>query len=78
MIQTAADGLGVALARHMLVEGLLEQHALIRLFDVSVVVDDAFYVVFDRDALERAEVAAFLQWIQSVATEDVSEANNSC
>jgi LysR family transcriptional regulator, glycine cleavage system transcriptional activator len=78
MIQAAVDGLGVALARQMLVEGLLEQHALIKLFDVSVVVDDAFYVVFNRDALERAEVAAFVQWIRSAATEDVSEANNSC
>lgn len=78
MIQAAVDGLGIALARQMLVGGLLEQHALTRLFDVTVVVDDAFYVVFNRDALERAEVAAFVQWIQSVVTEDVSEANNSC
>jgi hypothetical protein len=62
----------------MLVEGLLEQRALMRLFDVSVAVDDAFYVVFNSDALEREEVAAFVQWIRSVATEDVSAANNSC
>jgi LysR family glycine cleavage system transcriptional activator len=78
MIQAAVDNLGVALARRMLVQGLLEQRALVSLFNVSVVVDDAFYVVFTSGALARAEVAAFVQWIESATTEDVSEANNRC
>ena len=78
MIQAASDGLGIALGRRMLVQGMLEQRMLVRLFDVSAFVDDAFYVVLAPGSLDRTEVAAFVRWIQSLAAEHVSASNKTC
>ena len=80
MGQAATEGHGVALGRRMLVEDLLDQGLLVRLFDISAFIEEAFYVVFMKESLQRAEVAAFVDWIKSVVTEEpvVIESNNSC
>lgn len=67
MLQAATDGHGIALGRRMLVEDLLDQGLMVRLFDISAFVEEAFYVVFAKGSLQRAEVAAFIDWITSVA-----------
>ena len=67
MLQAAADGHGIALARRMLVEDLLDQGLLVRLFDISAFVEEAFYVVFEKGSQQRAEVVAFIEWITAVA-----------
>ena len=67
MLQAAADGQGIALARRMLTDDLLDQGALVRLFDISTSVEEAFYVVFVKESLQRPEVAAFVDWIKSAA-----------
>ncbi|OGA51945.1 MAG: hypothetical protein A3F74_19730 [Betaproteobacteria bacterium RIFCSPLOWO2_12_FULL_62_58] len=69
-LQAAADGHGVALGRRMLVEHLMEQGSLVQLFDISAPIEEAFFVVYLKDSLQRAEVAAFIDWIKSVAEEE--------
>ena len=66
-LQAAADGLGVALGRRMLVQHLLEEKSLVQLFDIAAPIEEAFFVVYEKDSLERPEVAAFVDWISSVA-----------
>lgn len=77
MLQAATDGHGIALGRRMLTEGLLDQGLLVRLFNISAFIEEAFYVVFVRESLQRAEVAAFVNWIKSVAEEEVCSASSA-
>ena len=72
MLQAAIDGHGVALGQRMLIEDLIEEGALVRLFDVSVLVESAFYVVFLKQSLQRAEIAAFVEWITSMTAADAT------
>ena len=80
MVQAATEGHGVALGRRMLVQDLLDQELLVRLFDISAFIEEAFYVVFTKESLQRAEVTAFVDWIKSVVTKEpvVIESDNSC
>jgi LysR family glycine cleavage system transcriptional activator len=80
MLQAAVDGHGIALGRRMLMEDLLDQGLLVKLFDISVSVEEAFYVVFEKQSLQRPEVAAFVDWIKAAAEEEtfVSQTDNSC
>lgn len=66
-LQAAADGHGVALGRRMLVEHLLEQGSLVQLFDITAPIEEAFFVVYLKESLQREEVVAFIEWIKSVA-----------
>ncbi|MGQ0750954.1 MAG: transcriptional regulator GcvA [Betaproteobacteria bacterium] len=68
-LQAAADGHGVALGRRLLVEHMLAQGTLVQLFEVRAPIDEAFYVVYLKDTLERPEVAAFIDWIKVAANE---------
>ena len=70
MLQAATDGHGIALGRRVLIEDLLVQGLLVKLFDISVSVEEAFYVVFAKQSLQRPEVAAFVDWIKAVAEEE--------
>ena len=70
MLQAAADGHGVALGRRMLTEDMMDEGLLVKLFDISAFVDEAFYVVVAKASLDRAEVAAFVDWIRSVADQE--------
>ena len=73
MLQAAADGHGIALARRMLTADMLDRGDLVKLFDVTAPMHEAFYLVFVKASRERAEVAAFIEWIVSVTATD-----NSC
>ena len=75
LLQAATDGHGIALARRLLTEDLLDQGLLVRLFDISAFIEEAFYVVFVRESLQRAEVDAFVAWIKSAAEGEVSSAS---
>lgn len=77
MLQAAADGHGIALGRRILTDDLLDQGLLVRLFDISAFVEEAFYVVFVKESLQRVEVAAFVNWIKSVAEEEVRSASSA-
>jgi LysR family glycine cleavage system transcriptional activator len=69
-LQAAIESHGVALGRRLLVEHLLEQGCLVQLFDISATIEEAFYVVYRKDSLERPEVSAFVDWIKSVAQKE--------
>jgi LysR family glycine cleavage system transcriptional activator len=69
-LQAAADGHGVALGRRILVRKLLERGTLVPLFDISAAMEEAFFVVYRKASLERPEVAAFVDWIKSVAEDE--------
>ena len=69
MLQAAVDGHGVALGQRMLVDALVAEGSLVKLFDVSAFVEEAFYVVFVKASLQRPEVSAFVDWIESAAAE---------
>jgi len=77
MLQAAADGHGIALGRRMLTQDLLEQGSLVRLFDISAFIEEAFYVVFAKESLQRPEVAAFVEWIKTAAAEEFSSTGSA-
>jgi LysR family transcriptional regulator, glycine cleavage system transcriptional activator len=70
MLDAAADGQGVALARSALVENDLANGRLVRLFEVSVTSELAYHAVYRREITERPEVSAFLTWLVDAATRE--------
>ena len=73
-LQAAVQSQGVALGRRMLVQQLIAQGALVRLFDIAASIEEAFYVVYLKTSLARPEVSAFVQWIAAVAQEETPAA----
>lgn len=69
-LQAAVDGQGVALGRRILVKNLLKQGLLVQLYEVSAATEQAFFVVYRKESLKRTEVAAFIDWIKSVAARE--------
>jgi LysR family transcriptional regulator, glycine cleavage system transcriptional activator len=69
LLQAAAEGHGIALARATLVEDDFRSGRLVRLFDVAVVDRYAWYAVWrersDKTADVAADVAAFCHWLQA-------------
>jgi DNA-binding transcriptional LysR family regulator len=59
----------VALGRRLLVEHMLAQGTLVQLFDVRALIDEAFYVVYLEETLQRPEVVAFVDWIKAAAAD---------
>ncbi len=67
LIQAAAEGIGVALARRALVAADLAAGRLVRLFPKRVPSRAAYYLVYPRSAGELARVRAFRDWIRAEA-----------
>ena len=65
MLDAAVNGQGVALVRDVLVEEDLKAGRLVRLFDAAV--ECAYFAVYLPKAKARPEVAAFLNWLTTVA-----------
>lgn len=63
MLEAAAIGQGVALARHVLVTAQVKEGRLVRLTDVVAPSQWHFYVAFSPEALQRDEVTAFVHWV---------------
>src|SRR6266699_811280 len=64
ILQAAVDGLGVALAPRLLVEDMLKDGRLVRLFAISPFDgEDAIYVVYAKESMHREELAVFVNWI---------------
>lgn len=66
----AAEGLGVALGRGLLVRPLLETGALVPLFDIAARSPHAYYVVYEKTALARPEVASMVDWLLHEGSSD--------
>jgi len=65
LIQAAAEGIGVALARGALVTADLATGRLVRLFPRRVPSRTAYYLVCPRAAFELPRVQAFREWIRA-------------
>ncbi len=63
VIQAAADGQGVALARSTLVAADLAAGRVVKPFDITLPTGWAYYVVYLPAAAERPKVAAFRDWL---------------
>jgi LysR family glycine cleavage system transcriptional activator len=63
VVQAAAEGQGVALARSVLAAGDIAAGRLIRPFDVTIPRDLAYYLVCPETTAEQAKVAAFRAWL---------------
>jgi LysR family transcriptional regulator, glycine cleavage system transcriptional activator len=63
LLQAAADGLGVALARSVLVQPDLEAGRLVRPVPQSVPAAFAYYVVYPQEVPVSAQLAALRDWL---------------
>jgi LysR family glycine cleavage system transcriptional activator len=66
-IQAAIHGEGVALGRTALIEEELASGRLVRLFDLRLKADMAYYIVHPPRAVERPMVRAFRDWLLAEA-----------
>jgi LysR family glycine cleavage system transcriptional activator len=66
-IQAAIHGEGVALGRTALIEEELAAGQLVRLFDLRLKAEMAYYIVYPPRALERPKVRAFRDWLLAEA-----------
>ncbi|KAF1046794.1 MAG: Glycine cleavage system transcriptional activator [Herbaspirillum frisingense] len=62
-LREAAKGCGVALSRHMIASQEIAAGELVRLFDVALKSDEAYYFVHLPEGLEKPAIAAFKAWI---------------
>lgn len=71
LIQAAIEGQGVALGRTALVANDLSSGRLVRLFEISLPADHAYYVVMPEAWVDRPKVRAFTDWLFDTSqTED--------
>jgi LysR family glycine cleavage system transcriptional activator len=63
VVQAAAEGQGVALARRVLAAGDLAAGRLVQPFDVSIPHDLAYYLVCPEASAEQPKIAAFRSWL---------------
>ena len=63
LLEAAAQGLGVALARSGLIGPYLESGRLVRLLDCDVASDLGFYVAWRADNRKLARIAALRDWL---------------
>ncbi len=67
MLDAAARDQGVALARSELAGFDLNVGRLVRLFDISIATDCAYYAICPPAAAERTEVGTFVNWLVKTA-----------
>lgn len=67
MLHAAADGQGVALTRRVFADSWLKSGRLVKLFDVEIVEEQAFYAVYAGQVLSCAAVARFVAWLKEQA-----------
>ena len=63
LIQAAVDGQGVALGSTTFVQDHLEAGRLIKPFDITLVNDFAYYIVYPKSHLNNPAVRAFRDWL---------------
>ena len=64
LLQAAADGQGVALARRTLIGKDLRNGVLVRPFEVEVPSPRSFYLVYPPRAKDSPKLAAFRRWLK--------------
>jgi LysR family glycine cleavage system transcriptional activator len=72
MLQAAAEGQGIALARESLLGNDLATGALMRLFDVAVPTQEAVYLVYPPRLASSPRLALFRQWLVGQLADDAT------
>lgn len=67
LLDAAVNSQGIALARSMLVGEHLSSGRLVMPFDISIPALHSYFAVYRREAAQRPEVAALLEWLRLVA-----------
>jgi LysR family glycine cleavage system transcriptional activator len=70
VVQAAAEGQGVALARRQLAAGDLAAGRLIQPFEVTIPHDLAYYLVCPEATAEQPKIAAFRDWLLAEAARE--------
>ncbi len=73
MLDAAAQGQGVALARSVLVKHDLATGRLVRLFDVSIPSEFAYHAICQPAIAQREDVALFIDWLLMCSRKSASE-----
>jgi LysR family glycine cleavage system transcriptional activator len=63
LVRAAAEGHGIALARHAIVTTELRSGELVRLFDIAVECPQSYYLVCPPASLRKPQVQAFRKWL---------------
>jgi LysR family glycine cleavage system transcriptional activator len=77
MLETAASGQGVALARSLIVDDYLASGRLVKLWNISIPSPHAYFAVFSATAANRPEVKAFADWLVASAAAKQAPAGGS-
>lgn len=66
LLEAIKHGHGVGLTRQHFAQGMLERGEIVPLFDVQLTTPPhAYYMVYEKQARERQEVALFIDWMQT-------------
>jgi LysR family glycine cleavage system transcriptional activator len=76
MLQAAADGLGVALGRRVLVAGDLRAGRLVRPFPVSIPAKLSYFLVCQTARLHEKKIEAFRSWVLEETARDRDGSNH--
>ncbi len=63
LVRAAAEGHGIALARHAVALTDMASGELVRLFDIAVKCPQSYYLVYPRESLQKPQVQAFRNWL---------------
>ncbi|MDA0261721.1 MAG: LysR substrate-binding domain-containing protein, partial [Proteobacteria bacterium] len=63
LLAAAIEGQGVALARGALAKADLESGRLVRLFDLTLLADHAYFLVCPEGTADRPKIVAFREWL---------------
>jgi LysR family glycine cleavage system transcriptional activator len=77
VVEAAAEGQGVALARSVLAAGDLAAGRLVRPFEVSVPHDLAYYLVSPEATAEQTRIRAFRAWLLAEARDQAEAAESA-
>ena len=75
VINAAADGLGVALAKKNWVVKDLADGLLVRPFDISLPVEFSYFIVYPEERVEDRRIAAFVDWVRQEVAGDQAAAS---
>ncbi|HJV87187.1 MAG TPA: transcriptional regulator GcvA [Noviherbaspirillum sp.] len=63
LVRAAAEGHGIALARHSLAMMDIDAGELVRLFDITIQCPESYYLVCPPEAMQKPQVRAFRDWL---------------
>lgn len=63
LVRAAAEGHGIALARHAIAMTELASGELVRLFDITIPCPDSYFFVCPPQSLDKPQVQAFRSWL---------------